>query len=53
MSVSRAEQAQDLLGSLADLHVTEHPAIFEHIQQLLRDELAGVPAQRPSEIQEP
>ncbi len=35
------------LGSLDDLPITDHPAVFEAIHRVLRDQLAGTPDARP------
>ncbi|WP_286929781.1 MULTISPECIES: hypothetical protein [Aeromicrobium] len=35
------EEAEALLGTLADLDVAEHPRVFEAVHRVLRDQLAG------------
>lgn len=43
MSTEPIESALTDLDSLADLPVEEHPAVFEGIHRVLRDQLAGTP----------
>lgn len=38
---STIEEAEALLGTLADLDVAEHPRVFEAVHRVLRDQLAG------------
>jgi hypothetical protein len=40
-SVPALEEAVAALETLADLPVTDHPAVFESIHRVLRDQLAG------------
>lgn len=43
MSTEPIEAALADLDTLADLPVQDHPAVFEGIHRVLRDQLAGTP----------